>query len=346
MTTVRAAVLIEPGRVELRAVPRPDPGPDDVLVAPRAVGICGSDLHLYRHGRIGTSVVEAPLVIGHESAGEVVAVGARVERLRPGDRVVIEPGIACGSCRWCHSGEYNLCSRVRFLGIPPSDGTMAEAVVAPARFVHRLPDALSWADGAMIEPFAIGLQAVRSAGVEPGASVVVLGAGPIGLMILQAARIRGATTLIAVDVAERPLAMARELGATATLDGRGGDLADRVRALTGGDGADHAIEAVGAAATVQAALDAVRRGGTVTLVGIAEQPGIPLDTIKIVRTGLTLRSSFRYAHVHGAALQLAADGRVDLRTFVTHRFPFDDVAAAFREVASRKSEVVKAVVEL
>jgi L-iditol 2-dehydrogenase len=344
---IRAAVLIEPGRVELRSVARPQIGPDDVLVAPRAVGICGSDLHLYRHGRIGTSVVEAPLVIGHESAGEVVEVGQRVERPRVGDRVVIEPGIACGECRWCHAGDYNLCARVRFLGIPPSDGTMAEVVAAPARFVHGLPDALSWADGAMIEPFAIGLQAVKSAGIEPGASVVVLGAGPIGLMVLQAARIRGATTLIAVDVAERPLAMARQLGATATLDGRSGQaLAERVRELTGGDGADHAIEAVGAAATVQVALDLVRRGGTVTLVGIAEQPGIPLDTIKIVRTGLTVRSSFRYAHVHRAALELAAAGRVDLRTFVTHTFPFDHVASAFREVAARKSEVVKAVVEL
>src|SRR5262245_55389003 len=343
---IRAAVLLEPGRVELRRLARPTAGPDDVLVAPRAVGICGSDLHLYRHGRIGTSVVEAPLVVGHESAGEVVAVGAAVEHLRVGDRVVIEPGIACGQCRWCHRGQYNLCGRVRFLGIPPSDGTMSEVVAAPARFVHPLPEALSWADGAMIEPFAIGLQAVRSAGVEAGESVVVLGAGPIGLMILQAARIRGATTLIAVDVAARPLAMAARLGATATLDGRADDLAERVRALTGGDGADHAIEAVGAPATVQAAFDLVRRGGTVTLVGIAEQPGIPLDTIKIVRTGLTVRSSFRYAHVHPAALRLAAEGRVDLRTFVTHTFPFDDVAAAFHQVATRKSDVVKAVVEL
>src|SRR5439155_26534797 len=138
-------------------------------------------------------------------------------------------------------------------------------------FVHRMPGALSWADGALIAPCAIGLQAVKSAGVEPGASVAGLGAGPIGLMILQAARIRGATTLIAVDVAERPLAMARQLGATAALDGRPGqDLAERVRELTGGDGADHAIEAVGAATTVQAALELVRRGGTVTLVGIAE----------------------------------------------------------------------------
>jgi L-iditol 2-dehydrogenase len=342
---VRAAVLVEPGRVEVREVPRPDPGPYDVLVAPRAVGICGSDLHLYRHGKIGTSVVTAPLVLGHESAGEVVAVGAQVEGLRVGDRATIEPGIACGTCYWCHRGEYNLCGQVRFLGIPPSHGTMAEVVSAPARFVHRMPDELTWADGAMIEPFAIGLQAVKSAGVEAGQSVVVLGAGPIGQMILQSARIRGATTLIAVDVAERPLELARQLGAH-PVNGRSSDLAEQVRDLTGGLGADHAIEAVGAAATVQAAFDLVRRGGTVTLVGIAEAPGIPLDTIKIVRTGLTVRSSFRYAHVHPGAMQLAAQGRVDLRTFVTDRYPFASVGEAFADVVARKSEVVKAVVEL
>src|SRR5581483_9029081 len=226
MPWMRAAVLVAPRQIELRDVPEPTVGPDDVLVAPRAIGICGSDMHLYRHGRIGTSVVERPLILGHEPAGEVVAVGDRVQGLAPGDRVILEPGIACGACFWCHRGGYNLCPNVRFLGIPPSDG-------------------------AMIEPFAIGLQAVKSAGVATGDAVVILGAGPIGLMILQAARIAGATTLIAVDVAERPLAMARRLGATAALDGRAGGLAERVRELTEGRGADHAIEAVGAEQTVR-----------------------------------------------------------------------------------------------
>jgi L-iditol 2-dehydrogenase len=343
---VRAAVLIEPGKVELRDVPRPECGPNDVVVAPRAVGICGSDMHLYRHGRIGTSVVERPLVLGHEPAGEVVEVGAEVEGLRVGDRVIVEPGISCGTCYWCHHGDYNLCPHVRFLGIPPSDGAMSELVGVPARYAHKMPESMSWADGAMIEPFAVGLEAVKRAGVRTGDSVVVLGAGPIGLMILQAARIAGATTLISVDVAERPLAMASQLGATAVLDGRTGELAERVRELTGGRGADHAIEAVGAPATVQSALDVVRRGGTVTLVGIAAAPGIPLDTIKIVRTGLTVRSSFRYAHVHPGAISLAAEGRVDLKTLVTKSYAFADVGEAFREVDARKSEIVKGVVEL
>jgi L-iditol 2-dehydrogenase len=276
----------------------------------------------------------------------VVEVGGAVEGLKPGDRVIVEPGISCGACYWCHHGEYNLCPHVRFLGIPPSDGAMSELVGVPARFVHRMPESLSWAEGAMIEPFAVGLEAVKRAGVRTGDSVVVVGAGPIGLMILQAARIAGATTLISVDVAERPLAMARQLGATHVLDGRQGSVPERVRELTDGRGADHAIEAVGAEPTVQTALDVVRRGGTLTLVGIAPAPGIPLDTIKIVRTGLTVRSSFRYAHVHPSAIALAAEGRVDLKTLVTRSYAFDDVSEAFREVEARKTEIVKGVITL
>jgi L-iditol 2-dehydrogenase len=223
---------------------------------------------------------------------------------------------------------------------------MCEQVAVPARFVHRLPDSMSWADGAMIEPFAVGLQATKSAGVSPGDSVVVMGAGPIGLMILQAARIHGAATLIAVDLDTRPLELAKRLGATATLNARQPDLAERVRELTGGRGADHAIEAVGVVQSVQTALDLVRRGGTLTLVGIAPEPGVPLDTIKIVRTGITLRSSFRYAHAHPAAIALAAEGRADLRALVTHRYALGDVGRAFEDVANRRDGVVKAVIEL
>ena len=343
---MKAAVLVEKGRVEVRDVPAPDVGPDDVLVAPKAVGICGSDLHLYRHGRIGTSVVQGAMVLGHEPAGEVARVGERVQHVLPGDRVIVEPGISCGACFWCHKGDYNLCPHVRFLGIPPSDGAMCEQLAVPARFVHRLPDSKSWADGAMIEPFAVGLQAAKSAGVAPGDSVVVMGAGPIGLMVLQAARIHGATTLIAVDLEARPLELAKQLGATAAFDARQPDLAERVRELTGGRGADHAIEAVGVAASVQTALDLVRRGGTLTLVGIAPEPGVALNTMKIVRTGITLRSSFRYAHAHLAAIALAAEGRADLRALVTHRYALSDAGRAFDDVANRRDGVVKAVVEL
>src|SRR5262249_47398919 len=212
----------------------------------------------------------------------------------PGDRVIVEPGLACGQCRYCWEGRYNLCPRVRFLGIPPTDGLMAGRVCVPARWVHRLPDALSDAEGAMIEPFAVGLQAVAEAGIQPGQSVAILGAGPIGLMVLQAARVRGASVLVSIDLALRALDAAIALGASAVVNPREVDPVQAVRELTGGEGADVVVEAVGAAATIRQTPDLVRRGGIVTLLGLAADPAIPLNTHLIVRRGGHLPSRFPY----------------------------------------------------
>ncbi len=346
VTRVDAVVLQQAGRLEIEARDCADPGPGEVVVAPRAVGICGSDMHLYKEGRIGDSIVERPLVLGHEAAGTIVAVGPGVDGLRAGDRVVVEPGLACGACNLCRVGRYNLCPNVRFLGIPPTDGLMADLARVPARWVYRLPDSLSDAEGAMIEPFAVGLQAVEEADVKPGETVVVLGAGPIGLMILQAARVRGAGAIVSVDLAELPLETARRLGATATVNPRGSNPLSVVRDLTDGAGADVVIEAVGATPTIRQAFDLVRRGGRITLVGIASEPTIPISTNRIVRSGLQVRSSFRYAHQHPVAITLAATKRVDLLGPITHRFELGQAPEAFRFIEQHKDEVIKGVVEL
>ncbi|HVC33349.1 MAG TPA: NAD(P)-dependent alcohol dehydrogenase [Chloroflexota bacterium] len=343
---VDAVVLQSIGQLAIERRECAEPGPDEVLVAPRVVGICGSDMHLYKEGRIGDSILERPLVLGHEAAGRVVAVGSNVEGLAAGDRVIVEPGLACGQCRWCRVGRYNLCPHVRFLGIPHTDGLLAGMVRVPARWVYRLPDSIGDAEGAMIEPFAVGLQAVHEADVQPGQTVVILGAGPIGLMILQAARVRGAGTIVSIDLAERPLDMARRLGATVALDPRQSDVLATVRDLTDGDGADVVIEAVGATPTIRQAFDLVRRGGTITLVGIAAEPTIPLGTNRIVRSGLQVRSSFRYAHQHPVAIALAAAGRVDLRSLITHRFELGRAPEAFRYVEQHKADVIKGVIDL
>jgi len=342
---VDALVLNEPGSLTLETRRCLEPGPDDVIVAPRAVGICGSDLHLYREGRIGDSVVRAPLVLGHEAAGLVAAVGSAVDDLRVGERVIVEPGLACGRCRLCTLGRYNLCSNVSFLGIPPTDGLMAGLVRVPRRWIHRLPDSLTDAEGAMIEPFAVGLQAVEEAGVGPGQTVAILGAGPIGLMILQAARVRGAAAIISIDLAEPALAMARRLGATEAINPRERDAAAVVRDIASADGADVVIEAVGAAPTIRQTLDLVRRGGIITLVGIASEQTVPLNVNQIVRRGIQVRSTFRYAHQHPTAISLVAQRRVDLLTPITHRFPFREAVDGFRFVDEHKSEVVKGVIE-
>ena len=310
------------------------------------MGICGSDLHLYREGRIGDSIVQSPLVLGHEAAGTVAAVGSGVDGFRVGDRVIVEPGLACGDCRLCRLGRYNLCERVRFLGIPPTDGLMAGLVRVPARWVYHLPDRLTDAEGAMIEPFAVGLQAAAEARIMPGQNVVILGAGPIGLMILQAARLRGAENVICIDLVDRALEAAVRLGASVVLNPRAVDVVAAVREACGGDGADVVIEAVGATATIRQTLDLVRRGGVVTLVGISSEAAVPLNVNHIVRRGIQVRSTFRYAHQHPIAIALAARGRVDLLSPITHRFSFRDAVEAFRFVDQNKNEVIKGVVEL
>lgn len=343
---VEAVVLRQPGEIAVEPRAGGEPGPGEVAVAPSVIGICGSDLHLYREGKIGDSLLQQPLVLGHEAAGRVVAVGEGVEGFQVGDRVVVEPGVACGNCRHCRSGRYNLCTNVRFLGIPPTDGLMASQVRVPARWVFHLPDSLSDAEGAMIEPFAVGLQAVEEAGVQPGQSVVILGAGPIGLMILQAARVRGASPIISIDLSPVALDTARRLGADHVINPRETNPVEAVKALTGEEGADVVIEAVGAAATIRQTLDLVRRGGIVTLVGIAADAAIPLNTNAIVRRGVQLRSSFRYAHQYPVALKLAAAGRVDLKTPITHRFSLRDAAEGFRFIDQNKHEVVKGVIEV
>jgi|SRR5579883_1198230 len=345
-TVVDAVVLRSIGHLEIEKRECAEPGPGEVVVEPRVVGICGSDMHLYKEGRIGDSIVERPLVLGHEAAGRVVAVGPNVDRLAVGDRVIVEPGLACCQCYLCQIGRYNLCPNVRFLGIPPSDGLMAGLARVPERWVHRLPDAMTDAEGAMVEPFAVGLQATEEADVRPGQTVVILGAGPIGLMILQAARVRGAGTIVSIDLAERPLAMARRLGATVTLNPREADALAVIRELTNGMGADVVIEAVGATPTVQQAFDLVRRGGTVTLVGIASQPTIPISTNRIVRSGLQVRSSFRYAHQHPVAISLASAKRVDLLAPITHHFELGKAPEAFRYIEQHKDEVIKGVIAL
>ncbi len=344
--SVDALVLHEPGRVAVEKRTILEPGPDDVIVAPRVVGICGSDLHLYREGRIGDSVVQAPLVLGHEAAGVVVELGSDVLDLKRGDRVIVEPGLACGRCKLCRLGRYNLCANVRFLGIPPTDGMMAGRVRVPRAWIHRLPDSLSDAEGAMIEPLAVGLQAVEEAGIVPGQTVAVLGAGPIGLMVLQAALVRGAAAVVSIDLTDTALEMAKRLGATDVVNPRHSDPVSIVRDVSGGDGADVVIEAVGAAATIGQTLDLVRRGGVVTLVGISSEPSVPLNVNHIVRRGIQVRSSFRYAHQHPTAISLVAQHRVDLLSPITHRFSFDGAVAGFGFVDKNKNEVIKSVVEI
>jgi L-iditol 2-dehydrogenase len=316
----RAAVLTGPLEIVLEERPVPEPGPREVLVEVSAVGVCGSDVHYYEHGRIGSHVVRAPLVLGHESAGRVVAVGDAVSKHVVGDRMTLEPGVPCGRCRECRAGRYNLCSDVVFFATPPVDGTFADYVTIHEDFAFALPDALSDEAGALMEPLSVGIWACRKAGVSAGDRVLITGAGPIGLLAMQVALAFGATQVEISDVSEPRLELARRTGATRAL--RAG--ADEPRE------ADALIECSGNGAALAAGVKALRPAGTAVIVGMGpgETAEIPLALIQNREIWLT--GTFRYANTYPTAIALAASGRVDLEAIITGHYPLEETERALR----------------
>lgn len=340
---MRAAFLLKPRVVEVRDVPRPTPDAGEVLIRVRAVGICGSDMHMYATGRIGVNVVEEPHIMGHEISGEVAALGHGVAGLSVGQRVVVEPGLACGQCHNCRSGRYNLCPAVKFLGVPPYHGGMAEYMVVPAQWAYPLPEGLSFVDGAMAEPLVVALQAVDQGAVAIDSTVAIFGAGPIGLLALQAALVRGARQVLIVDVLESRLKLARDLGATAALNAAAVDVVAEIRRLTGGQGANVVIELSGAPKAITQLFRSASKGATAVLVGIAEDPTVEVEYTNIVRSGIRIETVFRYVNQFPLALDLMARRLIRLAPLVTQTFPLEETAAAFATVQERKSEVTKAV---
>jgi len=231
--TMKAVYLEEIGRLDVREIPIPEPGPRDVLVKMKSVGVCGSDIHYYEHGRIGDFVVREPLILGHECAGEVVEAGPEVIALQPGDRVAIEPGVPCRHCKHCLSGRYNLCTDVVFLATPPVDGAFCEYVTSPDDFAYKLPDNVSTEAGATIEPLSVGMHAVNLTGVGAGEAVLVLGAGPIGLLAVAAAAAAGAGHITAVDLLPNRLEAAGLMGASRTVNANEEDVAEALRPQPG-----------------------------------------------------------------------------------------------------------------
>jgi L-iditol 2-dehydrogenase len=315
-----AAVLHEPGDIRIEERPMPEPGPREVLVEVTSVGVCGSDVHYYEHGRIGSHVVRAPLVLGHESAGRVVALGEGASKHAEGARVTLEPGVPCGRCRECRAGRYNLCPDVVFFGTPPVDGAFARYVTIHEDFAFALPDSLSDDVGALMEPLSVGIWACRKAGVSAGDRVLVTGAGPIGLLAMQVALAFGATQVEISDVNERRLELARRTGATRALRAGKDEPAE----------ADALIECSGHPAALQAGIAALRPAGTAVLVGMGpgESGEVPLALIQSREIWVT--GTFRYANTYPTAIALAATGRVDLDAIITGHFGLEDTETALR----------------
>jgi L-iditol 2-dehydrogenase len=330
-TSNRSAVLNAPHDLTVEDRPVPVPGPHEVLVRVGAVGICGSDVHYYEHGRIGPFVVEAPMVIGHEAAGTVVDVGSEVDRSRIGEKVALEPGVPCRHCAQCLAGRYNLCPDVIFYATPPVDGAIAELVTLDADFAHPVPDGVDDEHAAMAEPVSVGVWASRKADVKPGDRVLVTGAGPIGLLAGQVARAFGAAVVTITDMSEFRLGVATKLG----LDAR-----PATEPLT--EEYDVLLECSGAPAAVRSGMRALARAGRAVLVGMGPDE-VPMDVPLIQTRELTVTGTFRYARTYPLALQLIGSGQVDVATLITHHFPLDQTEAALT-LARREPESLKGIV--
>jgi L-iditol 2-dehydrogenase len=301
------------------------------------VGVCGSDIHYYEHGRIGSFVVREPMILGHESAGRVVANGPEASKHAVGDRVTLEPGVPCGKCRECRSGRYNLCQDVRFFATPPIDGVFCNYVTIHEDFAFALPDSVSDDAGAMMEPLSVGVWACRKARLVGGEHVLVTGAGPIGLLAMQAALALGATAVTVTDVSPHRLELARRTGATTVLDLRSQPLGEA------GVEADVLLECSGHPAALADGIRALRPAGVAVAVGMGpgEEATIPLALLQ--NRELTLTGTFRYANTYPTAIELAATGRVDVEAIVTGHFPLDQAEQALQ--AGRQDPTsVKAVV--
>jgi L-iditol 2-dehydrogenase len=316
---MRAAVLVEPGRIEMAQRPVPKPAAGDVLVRVSSVGVCGSDTHYYRRGRVGGFVVEAPLVLGHEAAGTIVGVGESVDPSRVGQRVSIEPQRPDPDSEETRRGHYNLCPHMRFFATPPVDGALCDYVTIGAEFAHPVPDSMSDDAAALCEPLSVGIAAIRKAELDGRSRVLIAGAGPIGIVMTQLARAYGATEIVVSDPDRTRRERAMSFGATTAVDPTIEPTAELA--------VDAFIDASGAAMAIADGIRAVRPAGRVVLVGSGAE-SMELPTQVIQNRELVLTGVFRYANTWPTAIALVESGRVDLDAMVTARFPLEKAAEA------------------
>ena len=343
---MKVAVMNGIGEMSYTERPIPQAKEDEVLVKLEYVGICGSDMHYYEMGRIGDYIVEPPFVLGHEPGGTVVEVGKNVTHLKPGDRVALEPGKTCGRCRFCREGKYNLCPDVVFFATPPVDGVFQEYVAHPEDLCFKLPENDSTLEGALIEPLAVGFHAAKQGDAHAGQTAVVFGAGCIGLVSMMALKACGVSRVYVVDVMQKRLDKALELGADGVINGKEDDVLAMARELTDGEGFDLAIETAGTEITTNQAIQAVRKGSNIVLVGYGKTGMMNMMMSLALDKEVTFKTVFRYRHIYPMAIDAVAQGKVDLKGIATHIFDFDDIQTAMDRSVNEKSEIVKAVVKI
>ncbi|QDT32872.1 Sorbitol dehydrogenase [Thalassoglobus polymorphus] len=344
-TTMKAMLLTEYKQLEVTDMPEPEIGSRDVLVEVRACGICGSDIHGY-DGSSGRRI--PPLVMGHEAAGVVAKKGSDVDGFEVGDRVTFDSTVSCGHCKFCRAGNINLCDNRKVLGVSCGEyrqhGAFAQYVAVPQNILYKIPEGLAFEHAAMIEAVSIAVHAANRAPVRLGDTAVIVGSGMIGLLVVQAIRLAGCSQVIAVDLDEDRLKLARELGADVTLNPQSDDVVAQIQSLTGGQGADIAIEVVGASVTIQTAIDATRKGGAITLVGnLAPKVEVPLQAI--VTRELTLYGSCASNGEYPACIDLLERGDIKVEPLITAKASLEEGPDYFARLYKGEPGAMKVIIQ-
>ncbi|CAH1797257.1 unnamed protein product [Owenia fusiformis] len=341
-----SAILYSKGDLRLEERDIPTPGKGEVQVSIHSVGICGSDVHYWTHGAIGDFIVKAPMVLGHESSGIVTALGEGVKHLKVGDRVALEPGVPCRACDYCKTGRYNLCPDVEFHATPPYHGTLARLITHAADFCFKLPDHVSFEEGALLEPLSVGIHACKRAGVTVGDNVLICGAGPIGLVNLLTAKAMGAATVCVTDIDEGRLKVAKTLGANHTVLVTSRDakaLASQVKECMDGK-IDITIECSGAESSIQLGIFATKSGGVLVLVGLGPAE-VKLPIVDAAVREVDIRGIFRYCNTYPTALAMVASGAVNVKPLVTHHFALEKTLDAFETARTGAGGAIKVVID-
>jgi L-iditol 2-dehydrogenase len=337
---MKAAVLYQPREIIIKDVPEPNPQAGEVMIRVKSVGICGTDFHYWRTGSVGNFTIREPFILGHEVSGQVVQVGQAVSSLSVGDRVVVDIQVPCGRCRFCRMGRYNLCPVKRCMGDPPTNGAFAEYVTWPADFTYAMPHGMTFDEGALIEPLSIGLYVVSRARICLGDSVVIMGAGTVGLMALYAALAAGADEVYVVDIDDWRLDKAKEFGATATINAKD-DVASRIHDLTNGSYVDTTIEASGSTTATIQAVRVTRRGGKIALVGVYDTGKFTYPLLDVIMKELTVMGNIDGANAFPKSLNLMASEKIDAEKLITHHLPLEDIERGFKILDEKKEHALK-----
>lgn len=348
---MKSLVLEKKGEISLRDFPAIDKlesslGPLDIRIKLHTVGVCGSDVHYYTHGRIGPFVVHEPMILGHEASGTVIETGYLVSSLQIGDRVCMEPGIPDANSRAAQIGMYNIDPNVRFWATPPIHGILRPTCVHPEAFTFKIPDNVSFAEAAMVEPLAVGVHAATKARIKPGDIALVMGAGPIGLVTALSAIASGCSRVFISDLADEKLEIARSMNsAISPINSRTTDLKTSILKETDGWGADIVFEATGSADAAETVFQALSPGGCVVLIGGQSDP-ISFDVGAAMVREARVESIFRYAHVFPRCIRMLSSGLINVRPLITKKYIFDDSVEAFNVAADSRPENIKIQIEI